>query len=771
MAVVRTLTTLFDFKTQDSGLKEYQSKVTGALGAIRKQVGFIGGMIGAELAISTIGNFVKGIANNVRAANKMGAQLAQAIDPGEDSTKVMDHLFSVAQDLGAEFVSVASTFKDMVSASKLFGVNTETTMAAFENISKAMEVNRLSEEDSAAAWSRINTAIGRGSLSARSIGELMQEAPRTVQLLADSLTKGSIPALQKMAADGDITTQKLVAGFARVNKMLDQDFAEKPNTLGEAFNYAYNEMVRAGRAIWKITYFSRGLADAIVSVTKTIVTFSETFIESIGGVENAINLVKYAFLTTFGYYTISLMMNVIKYLRVMTLQAVLLNLKFAAIVAVIAAIALAIDDIVAWTQGRKSVLGGLIGRKEEWQPQIDAFMQGIGRIKGIFTDAFTNIGKLDLTSIEGLRGLVMEIRNIFKELGTVAMDAIADITKGTMFEPLVTSFRNILPTVQLLTDSFTKFLMLDFKGASASWNEAIGSISWEGIKTGIESVSTSLKNMEAAAMAALKELFKGTIIESIITTIQQLQSVINPLIESIWKFATGDTAGALQSLQTAFDAVKQIIFDLAAKFSEMINLTNLWNVAVQAVQDIFNLINGMTFGALKTSLDAVAKVLDGMATAAKWVGGLLGFKAKEPTESGTPTPGVQTTTPSIVATEQSDKDRTLAAPVATPEQSESFWGSIMRYAPTWLGGGNDSSVVPTVAPGEIAGAGMTPIENNTQNNSVPITNNVNVNVTADFQGLEARVKAQVDSATNRMAEDTAKQLTRSMPRMEMATGQ
>lgn len=710
---IRELITLLGYEVDPKGINEYQKKVTDALSGIRKQVGFIGGLVGAELAFSTVKSFVTGLAQNIRTANKLGKQMEQAIAPGESSQLVMDHLFSVAQDLGDEFTGVASRFKDMVSGARAFGLSTDTTMAAFENISKTMEVSRMSSEDVESSWQKINIAIARGGLSARALAEFTRTSPRLLDVLIENLgitatkTKTARQVLSDLTAQGKITSEVLVKGFSRVNATLDQDFLNKPDTLGEAFNYAYNEMVRVGQQLWKITYASRTLATGIRWLTNTIVSFGKQFVEAMGGVENVLELVKAAIIGAFGYYSVGLIITFISYITKLGNAALFAQLKFAAIAAAIVGIGLVIQDFMSWISGntKDSFFGRLLGPAADYQKHIDNIIKPFTALKQIFTGDFSG----------GFASLKEAIGSLEGFITTGLLATIALVIPAIRLWNIGVSFANLISAIT-------------------------------GVVTETKGVATAAETT-AKAIGSWNEISLTKLIGMLVTGSPLMLAIVGVgaaviLIATHWDEVKQAGIDALDGIESAANRVKQT-------WKEFIEGTP----ATEEQKQLYPTQTGDLGGAWKGQIEANKNAVLGGYEPQVIPGGPGGAWA-------TPIP-----VPPIPVVPISKDQPISVEPVKPPEQPAFSW--LQRNMPTWLGGENTVPVVPSAAPGDIAAAPVS----NTQTNNVPITNNVNVTVPAEFGELEFTITNKINEATQRMQDDTTRQLTRSMPRFEAATGQ
>ena len=392
-SIIRNLIAVWSFETDEQSLKANEAKVNASIQRIKTSITTVGAIVGAEFAFNTVKSMVTGFARGVRQLNKTQLQIGQILTPDIDLGDTMRDIFRIAQLTGQETNNIARGFRSLAISASEFGVNQKVALAATENITKAFEVQRLTSEEQVRGFEVINAALKRGGISARQVGEYIIEYPRLMELFRDA-TGRSNEQLREMAKQGQLTGKFMLEAFARVNKELEADFAAKPLTMGHAFTFVYNEIIRVGQALWRTTHGLRYIAQAIIWLTKTIVGWGETLVEWLGGAEQAIKLVEAAIVAAFGYYTVGLIISMIGYVRTLGMTALFAQLKFAAIALAIAGIVIAIEDIMTWFKGGKSITGGLIGRREDFEKNW----------KGVM-DLFTGMGKLLKFDIGGFEDL------------------------------------------------------------------------------------------------------------------------------------------------------------------------------------------------------------------------------------------------------------------------------------------------------------------------------------------------------------------------------
>jgi tape measure domain-containing protein len=717
LADVRSLTTVLDFAVENAGLKEYQREVKSTLSSIKNQVQTISRLFGAAIAIDVGKNFIMGLSGAIRSANKLSIQLAQILTPGEDVKAVTDDLFRIAQAIGEEYGVIGNRFKAMAATAKEVGVSTETTLAALENISKATEVNRLSGEETEQVFSRINMAMRRGVLSVRTFGELLQEAPVVVRTLGQALGKTEAQ-LRELAKAGKLTSEVVLKAFARNNPLLQGEWEAKADTLGEAFNYAYNWIIRIGQALWKGTKGVRYIAMAVRWLTDVIVAFGRRSVAAVGGLDNAIRLLQITFATIFSYYTIGMVLSLTKAIIGLGTAGALASLKFLAIAAAIAAIVLAIEDIYVWTQGGESVTGDLIGSFEDLGKTFEKLAQPFLSLKTLFDEIKTAI---DSFFTGNWATGFTQLQNTF--------------AGGNWFEGLKTAFDDVGTGMFTLitTAGLVKLAFVAWNGISFVTGLIASLFKVTGATTAVEVAAGTAKT----AFGALNTVNLGGLIS--------LLAPAGPLL-----LAIAGVAAAVLIVIDHWDELKQAGIDAINQIESAANrvkqvLTNFWE--------------GVPTNVPRPGEVPQYPTQPEFTPGGAWAPIPLPVPAvpipQYPTQPEF-TPGGAWAPPAAAIPPVPPLFPTTAA--APAQDKRSWW---QRNAPSFMGGQE------AVAPGAIA-----PVQNNEQtiNNSVPITNNVNVSANIDIGSLESRITDIVAQESARANENIARQLTRAAPAMEARTG-
>ena len=688
MADVRELVTLLGFDYNPAGLKEYQQGVTKALSGIKGQLSGIGRLIGVDLAFNVGKEFISSLASDIRSASKLGTQIGQMLEPGSDTKAVMEEIFNFAQATGQAYADIGTRFKAMLPIAKEFNVSQETTMAAMQNITKSLEIQRSTDEEASAAFDTINMALRRGTLGARQFAEMLRSAPKVMQLLGESTGKTQAE-LRELATKGKLTSDVLLKAFGRGNQRLATEFAAKADTMGEAFTYVYNEIVRAGIAIWKGTGAFSKLASAIIATTKAVVNWGSAFIKAIGGADTALRLLTSAVAVFAGWQIASIIYKIVTSLWAMTAAEYAALAPWIAIGAAIAGAILLLEDIYVWMTGGESKMG-------DWFGPFEDFMKGINQLTAPFKALITTFSEAPAAIAREWASLPQQIEAdlerirknnpfdvmkksiqeagpaIVKEFESLPQQLEDNIkTIQNPFDALLKSLREAGPAIKkeftsLAEIDFSRFKIANpFTALKKSLDEAGPAISaeFENLTAGINKSIEDWKTYFINGFNSIGSSINNSV-ESWKTYFVNIGTSINSYIES-WKtyFSNGFTNigisinNIIEGWKIYFTNLYTYWYDLIIKpIIEAFNTVKTageeaWNYiktaidpiataintvvdAVKTVISWFEKLNELKFQALETAIDGINKVLrpvvKGIKAAVSWVTGSKDEEAPAP---------------------------------------------------------------------------------------------------------------------------------------------
>jgi len=369
----------------------------------REQAGAFSGLRGVLGAVFGV-SLLSRIAGDIDAWGQMKARMQQATASAQEYGEVDKELARIsrltykAYDDNAElFVRTRRTMADL-------GKTTQDTVDVTEGLSLGMALSSTKAQDQESVISALTAAIMQGKLGMEQYATLMRAAPRLQVALADGLGTTTDKLLEQVKAGKVTTGQFLPALQSQLAKMRVEAEA-MPVTIADAmtvwrneFRRFFGEMTLGRTAVLGVTKSIELLADNLGLVIKLLALAGGAWgllrlrnwmalatVQSGGLIRSMITATR----TAIGLDSaMALRRGPAGALRMLTLwtRSLAPLLRMAA---VLTAIYLIGDDIVGWMRGDISVLGGLIGRSEEWKEEIDAVRSVLVWIK----DALGGAGK------------------------------------------------------------------------------------------------------------------------------------------------------------------------------------------------------------------------------------------------------------------------------------------------------------------------------------------------------------------------------------------
>ncbi len=442
MAVVRELVTLLRYQVDRAGLTEYAKKartvgqqVSGvgraAMSEWRKGVndaltglGFVPGKTRQALReqirlnasqrksarnVKEIGGGYTALAGYIRGAlayvgvtatagladewSGVEARIGLATDSIEDQQRALKSLYASAQASGQDYLATGDLFTSVSRNRKELGLGLDQSLQLTDTIGKLLTIGGGSAGSQQAALTQLGQALGSGVLRGDELNSILEQAPRLAQAVADAFGV-SVGELRKLGQEGKLTSKELADGLLKLGKDIDAEFERMPKTFGRGATLIRNAW---GRMIWQLNRASAA-SEGFYAVSKLI---AENMVEIVKIGAMAL-LAAGALKLRFILWTVA---NSIRLLalrfalvatRVGVVRAAMLFLArsgrgalwpFLRMYAILEAIRLIGDDVLTWLRGGKSVLGGIIGRSEEWKTQVDWVKGVLESVKNLIGDA------------------------------------------------------------------------------------------------------------------------------------------------------------------------------------------------------------------------------------------------------------------------------------------------------------------------------------------------------------------------------------------------
>lgn len=212
--------------------------------ALHKAVSFVNWSDGIASTNSRLGMINDGTQTQLELQQKV-------MNVANETRQAYKETANMVAQLGASTQGVFKTNKDLLDFTSRFN--------------KLLVTGGANAEESKSAILQMTQALASGVLQGDELRSLSETAPLLMKVLADGLgvSRGS---LKQLGADGELTSDKIVAAFAKQDAYINKLFAKMPVTFGQVMTMAQNKMVtwiatlnKADGPIQKLTQSIAGL--------------------------------------------------------------------------------------------------------------------------------------------------------------------------------------------------------------------------------------------------------------------------------------------------------------------------------------------------------------------------------------------------------------------------------------------------------------------------------------------------------------------------------
>lgn len=549
-------------------------KVNNTISGIKNTATRLLGALGVGLSLAAINGLVEEF-------TRVNNQIRNATDALGDQKEIQQEIMAAAEATRTSYSDTANVVAMLVKGnSQLFG-----------NVSEAVKFNNAAtmlfksagktNEDIASLMEAINKSFQKGYVDSETISQLLERAPEAVALLNKRLGTTS-DQLEEMASSGAMSVNDLKMAFMDSYGEIEAGFGNVQYSITDALT-----VIRSKWGLWLAqTNETLGITDGIgrlmVSAFNKVIAVLDRvrnavtwLADKLGGVDNMFRLIAIAAGTAFVAFNFG---KITSGLSAISKLLTGINLKTLAIIAVVAILALLVDDFINFMQGNDSVIGTLLANAGV---DVDKFRQNILKIWENIKTALAGIW-------QGIKNVAIPVfQSIWSAIKTV-FTAIGNVIKAVA--PQFADFIDGLANGDVDTEQWEQL------------GEAIAVIA--GIIIGVIAV---LK-VFAAVQAIVNAVMAANPITWIILAIVALIAIIVLLIKN-WDKVKAAFLAAWEKIKAAWgkvvDFFKGIWDGIVGVFSSVVSwfgnlfrsawegIVNVWNTVVGWFQGIWSGITGV----------------------------------------------------------------------------------------------------------------------------------------------------------------------------------
>lgn len=613
-------------KNSINSLKSFATKALGAIG-----IGVSLTQLNAIIEeFQSVNQQIKYATNNI--ANQEEVQ--KAVNKAANATK-------------QSYAAMATTVTDLMNTHHKLFRTVQDTAAFAELTNKAFKSAGANESEINSLNSAIQNAFTTGKVSAGNFQTIMKSCPKVITYLSKTLgvTEQQVKAL---GMAGAITANQLYTAFNSNASAIEKDYGELAFTITDAMTYIKNEfglwlvqLNETHQITQKVAKFMTRTFDKIMTVVKKATSWIERMSNKVGGIQNLLKII----LITIG--SISAAAGGLKIIgqimagnsALQTLAGTLTNVGAGAggafagfkglgaaigkiapmigkacpwvllIIAIIAALMVALEDLMAFFKGEDSVAGEFFKNigisAEDMKNKITGIVEKIG---AIFSDVFSIVGKVIGLAAEVISGALVA--------------ALTTLT--AILDPLLSMVQMILDK---LMPVLNKLLQTCFNILEKLLN---------GVLKILVSVLDMIVPILDLLIAVLEPLLD--IIVMVIDAVLPILDILGPIIDIILNLvnlALQPCIAIIEMLCNLLNAilvpvlnmVKQLLEPLMGIIKSILSvltpvldlLSSLLNAILSPIIEILTVIINILSGSLGTAISFITSLLQPLIDGLTWV--------------------------------------------------------------------------------------------------------------------------------------------------------
>lgn len=243
--------------------------------------------------------FGRGLITTADQMRQLEGRLALVVTGSKALASVQSELFQIAQQNLTPLAETVSLYTRLAMATQGTGMSTARLLSLTEAVQRALRISGASTAEAASLMQQFSQAMASGVLRGEEFNAMMESGPRLAQALAAGLGV-STGALRAMAAEGELTRDRIIEALESQYDVLERQSAALPKTVGGAWQQLRNAVQAYVADVDKSSGASATLASAISSLAGNVKTLASAVGELlqlglfVGGGVLLGNMAKYA---------------------------------------------------------------------------------------------------------------------------------------------------------------------------------------------------------------------------------------------------------------------------------------------------------------------------------------------------------------------------------------------------------------------------------------------------------------------------------------------
>lgn len=248
--------------------EQVRQNIAGAVAQVRLLVGGLG-----LAAVATT------LVRMADSATLLRGQLTLATKSQEEFNRAQAETFAIAQRTRQGLEATVNLYARIARAGR---TTQSQTLALTESINQAVALSFTTAQAGEAALFQLGQGLASGTLRGEELNSVLEQTPRLAQAIAEGLVEmGKIDTtaqLRQFAQDGKLTADLVTQAISSQQRVLREEFAKLPPTVGQAFTALRNAALQWIGDLDSANGATRQLADAILFLADNLRTMAELLV-------------------------------------------------------------------------------------------------------------------------------------------------------------------------------------------------------------------------------------------------------------------------------------------------------------------------------------------------------------------------------------------------------------------------------------------------------------------------------------------------------------
>ena len=225
----------------------------------------------------------RALARQVDTMANLNARLGLVTSGTQALAKAQADVFAIAQRTSTDLEATADLYVKLAQGSDTLRGDQERLAGIVQTVSEALVVSGADAASTTAVIRQFAQALASGSLRGDEFVSVMEGAPRLARAIADGL-QVPIGSLRQLAAQGDLTAEKVIAALESQRAAVEREFGKMPITIGRAMERVENSLQMLIGGADESSKASASLGAAISSLADALSDpqFQQGFRDTIG---------------------------------------------------------------------------------------------------------------------------------------------------------------------------------------------------------------------------------------------------------------------------------------------------------------------------------------------------------------------------------------------------------------------------------------------------------------------------------------------------------